>query len=568
MGDGAANPASVWDDERTHHEVVLRADAHTTAQTDATEWATTYLADLRECSVGDAIDLLISRLDNEATLSAEWTSLAHKLRSIHTDGHDAWIAREHFDQQERLHVQIRSEISTMEHGTRSAMVADHISKQVARMQGADLLAAQGEEYDKLMAKGRRTAEAMALCDFDQLLVAAQHRLWPNVEEDTQKGNEAETCAAEWERIYPGLLAAATKQAEEEAGFFLITERERVSTDLLDQVRAEGTARALEHITALHKELEVQVCNDKVNIIRAAAASLGFALVATDRTPVVTGPPAKKPRSRSATDTLNPAKGAVLGNKRSADGRSMEQTVSTVASVLVEEVDHPMVLLDAPRGVSVGSDLSYVDAPVMPITEIQLQESFRCANPGHIMVWALPIVLEVEATHQLDSSLHAALTLPSAAAPLAPIIIAPTAVPPPPSAADEVKAMLAEILAGQKKITSDVAGLSTRMTNLEAGKVPKAPVTSDKGKQGQRPAAPTAAVPPPLVPHAEPHVPSVPCPRPGTALPAKPVGAPNAKLPRPADAPALMLPPCPIGKPPLAQQPAPPALVIPAPAPVA
>ena len=105
-----------------------------------------------------------------------------------------------------------------------------------------------QETEKAVAKAKQTAEVFARANYDNYFIAAQHRLFPYVEELAQKGDEASALAEERERIYPGMWEQANAEAKAEARQYRAT-----------------------RVAWLQAEMERSIQEEDIMVIREAAA---------------------------------------------------------------------------------------------------------------------------------------------------------------------------------------------------------------------------------------------------------------------------------------------------------
>ena len=98
----------------------------------------------------------------------------------------------------------------------------HVSVALAATSEEEWATLHAQETEKAVTKAKQTAELFTRANYDNYFIAAQHCLFPNVEELAQKGDKASALAEEWEHIYPGMWEKANAEAKVEACEYWVT----------------------------------------------------------------------------------------------------------------------------------------------------------------------------------------------------------------------------------------------------------------------------------------------------------------------------------------------------------
>ena len=301
----------------------LKVEARTRIVQAAVCWEARLLADLQDRSVNEALLLMIMYLEDEDR-NEQCHAQAHTARELMTIGANqqaGWRAQEMAHQRTAVEDEVYAELALWKVSKLEQEKRAHISAVLVATSEEQWAALHKQEMKKAVTKAKETAEVFARANYDSYFIAAQHRLFPNVEELAQQGDEASALAEERECIYPGMREQANAEAKAEAREYRVT-----------------------RVARLQAEMERSVQEEEITVIREAAAKRGYTLQDAARVPAVKRPQ-KKPKSRTVREALKESSGPVMGEKRTAEGRSRASSLSVAPVHAPADPDHPMVIGD-------------------------------------------------------------------------------------------------------------------------------------------------------------------------------------------------------------------------------
>ena len=144
------------------------------------------------------------------------THTAKELMAIGADHQAEWRAQEMARQRTAAEDEVYMELALWKASKLEQEKCAHINVALAATLEEVWAALQKQETEKAITKAKETAKIFAHANYDNYFIAAQHRLFHNVEELAQQGDEASALAEEWEHIYPGMLEQANAEAKAEA----------------------------------------------------------------------------------------------------------------------------------------------------------------------------------------------------------------------------------------------------------------------------------------------------------------------------------------------------------------
>ena len=214
--------------------------ARESVQKDIAQWKETFLKGLKTHAVGEAVDMLMARLEDEHGVEQQTYLLdrARELRDRALKTEANWEAE--FCKKART--QAEAEITAgaalwkEQEGLR---LNDQIQKDLTLWATTELEARKkfmlNEMFQNELACAKaeqiKAAQTMARGMYDTFLTEEQHKLWPEVPELAQQGGFEEALSAEREKLYRGIREQANREVREEVAAY---KANRIATTIRDR----------------------------------------------------------------------------------------------------------------------------------------------------------------------------------------------------------------------------------------------------------------------------------------------------------------------------------------------
>ena len=314
---------TIWVKNKTDTLEHLKVEARAHVAQAAVCWEARLLADLQDRSVNEALLLMIMCLEDEDG-NEQCRTHAHTARELMTIGADQqarWRAQEMARQRTAVEDEVYAELALWKVSKLEQEICVHISAALAATLEEEWATLRKLETEKAITKAKETAEVFTCANYDNYFIAAQHRLFPNVEELAQKGDEASALVEEQERIYPGMWEQPNAEAKAEVREYWVT-----------------------CIARLQAEMEQSIQEEEIMVIQEAVVKRGYTLQDAAQVLAVKRPQ-KKSKSHTICEALKESSGPVMGEKCTVEGRSHVSSLLVTPVHVPADPDHPMVLED-------------------------------------------------------------------------------------------------------------------------------------------------------------------------------------------------------------------------------